>query len=65
MILDLRGNGGGCYRLKQSVAGVWLNDKDVVSEKGKSNNPKTLNRKEAGYFKWVVPTVVLIDSKLC
>ena len=33
VILDLRGNGGGYLTAAQDVAGLWLNDKVVVSER--------------------------------
>lgn len=61
IVLDLRGNGGGYLEAAVDTAGVWLNDKVVVSERhnGKvqdeqrsANNP-VLNG---------VPTVVLIDG---
>lgn len=61
VILDLRGNGGGYLQTGIDVAGVWLNDKDVVSEKGKSNNPKTLKSGKQAILNGM-PTVVLIDS---
>lgn len=33
VVLDLRGNGGGYLESAQEVAGIWLNDKVVVSER--------------------------------
>ncbi len=61
VILDLRGNGGGYLNAAKDVAGLWLNDKTVVSERRggkvqdvlKSGNNPVL----AG-----VPTVVLVDG---
>lgn len=61
VILDLRGNGGGLLTSAQDVAGIWLRDKVVVSERtgGKvtdelrsGNNPLLEN----------VPTVVLVNG---
>lgn len=60
-ILDLRGNGGGYVTAAESVAGVWLNDKIVVSERTGDrviDEPKTGNRA----LLEGIPTVVLIDG---
>ncbi len=61
VILDLRDNGGGYLDAAQAVAGLWLNDKVVVSEKtnGKTVNTlySTSNPILAG-----LPTVVLVNG---
>lgn len=61
VVLDLRGNGGGLLTAAQSVAGIWLDNKVVVTEKSggvvkdelKSGGSPILNG---------VPTVVLVNS---
>lgn len=61
VILDLRGNGGGYLTAAQDVAGLWLNDQVVVSERTggkvtdelKSGNDAVLNG---------LPTVVLVNG---
>lgn len=61
VILDLRGNGGGLLTAAREIAGIWLRDKVVVSERAgehivdelKSGNDPLLEG---------VPTVVLING---
>ncbi|MDB5177715.1 MAG: putative carboxyl-terminal protease, partial [Candidatus Saccharibacteria bacterium] len=61
VILDLRGNGGGYLDAAQSVAGLWLDNKVVVSERvgGKVSDElkSSTNPVLAG-----VKTVVLVDG---
>lgn len=61
IILDLRGNGGGYLTAAQDVAGLWLDNKTVVTERtgGKVTDTVTSggNPILAG-----MPTVVLIDG---
>jgi carboxyl-terminal processing protease len=61
VILDLRGNGGGYVTAAQAVAGLWLDNKIVVTEKTDGNitdQPKSgSNPLLAG-----LPTVVLVNS---
>jgi carboxyl-terminal processing protease len=61
VVLDLRGNGGGYLTAAQDVAGLWLDNKVVVTERvgGKITNTITSvdNPLLAG-----LPTVVLVDS---
>ncbi len=61
VVLDLRGNGGGYLQTGVDVASVWLNDKVVVSEKGKVNGDKSINSNKSPILEGV-PTVVLIDQ---
>lgn len=61
VVLDLRGNGGGYVTAAQAVAGLWLNDQLVVTEKHggkvtdelKSTGMPVLNG---------IPTVVLVNE---
>ena len=61
VILDLRDNGGGYLDAAQAVAGLWLNDQVVVSEKTNGKTVDTLystsNPILAG-----LPTVVLVNG---
>lgn len=61
VILDLRGNGGGFVTAAQDVAGLWLDDKLIVTEK--SNN-QVLDRVTTGSNALLagLPTVVLVNS---
>ncbi len=61
VILDLRGNGGGYLNAAQDVAGLWLNDKVVVSER---TNGKVVDELKSGTNPLLsgVPTVVLVNS---
>lgn len=61
VVLDLRGNGGGYLTAAQEVAGLWLNNKVIVSERTggkvvdelKSGNDAVLNG---------IPTAVLVNG---
>lgn len=61
IILDLRGNGGGYLSAAQDVAGLWLDNKTVVTERNNGVITDTVtsggNPILAG-----LPTVVLIDG---
>jgi len=61
VILDLRGNGGGYLTAAQDVAGIWLNDKVVVSER---NNGKVIDELKSGRNTLLegIPTVVLVNG---
>lgn len=61
VILDLRGNGGGLLTAARDVAGIWLNDKIVVSER---TNGKTTDEQRSGANAILagVPTVVLVNG---
>ncbi len=61
VILDLRGNGGGLLSAAQEVAGLWLNDQVVVSEK---TNGKTTDELRSGSNPVLegILTVVLTNS---
>lgn len=61
VVLDLRGNGGGYLQAGVDIAGVWLKDKVVVSEKG-STDSKREERSGSNVVLEGVPTVVLIDA---
>lgn len=61
IVLDLRGNGGGYLQTGVDVAGVWLNNKTVVGEKGKYSPKKTLKSGKQPILEGV-PTVVLINA---
>lgn len=60
-ILDLRDNGGGYLDQTQSVAGIWLSDKLVVSEKRGSDRIQELMTKGEAVLLGK-PTVVLING---
>ena len=61
VVLDLRGNGGGYLTAAQEVAGIWLNNKVVVTERSggqvteelKTGNDAILNG---------VPTTILVNG---
>lgn len=61
VVLDLRGNGGGYLQAGVDIAGVWLNDKVVVSEKG-SSDQKREERSGNNAILEGLPTIVLIDA---
>jgi carboxyl-terminal processing protease len=61
VILDLRDNGGGYVTAAQDVAGLWLSDKLVVSER---TNGTTTDQLQSGSDPVLggLPTVVLVNS---
>ena len=61
VILDLRGNGGGYLTAAQDVAGLWLNNQVVVSER---TNGKVTDELKSGTNPLLqgLPTVVLVDG---
>lgn len=61
VVLDLRGNGGGYLESAQEVAGIWLNDKVVVSER--THGTVTDELKSGGNPVLAgVKTIVLVDG---
>lgn len=61
VIVDLRGNPGGRVDAAQAVAGIWLNDKVVVTERTKGITTGTL-RSGSDPILEGVPTIVLVDG---
>lgn len=61
VVLDLRGNGGGYVSAAQSVAGIWLDSKLVVTEKRGTTIKDELNSTGATVLSGV-PTVVLVNK---
>ncbi len=61
VILDLRGNGGGYVDAAQDVAGLWLDNKVVVTEK---TNDVVVSQLKSGSNPILagLPTVVLVDG---
>lgn len=61
VILDLRGNGGGLLTAAQSVAGLWLRDQLVVTEK---TNGKVTDQLKSGGDPVLdgIPTIVLVNG---
>lgn len=61
VVLDVRGNGGGYLDAAQEVAGLWLKDKTVVSERA---NGKVVDELKSGSNSILagIPTVVLING---
>lgn len=61
VILDVRGNGGGYLTAAQDVAGLWLSDKIVVSER---TNGKVVDELKSGNNPVLagIPTVVLVNG---
>lgn len=61
VILDLRGNGGGLLTAAQDVAGLWLRDQLVVTEK---TNGKVTDQLKSGNDPVLagIPTVVLVNG---
>jgi len=61
VILDLRNNGGGYLDAAQAVAGLWLNDQEVVSEKTNGVTVDTLYSDSNPILNGL-PTVVLVNG---
>jgi carboxyl-terminal processing protease len=61
VILDLRGNGGGYLTAAQDVAGLWLNDKVVVSER---TNGKVVDELKSSTNAILngIPTMLLVNG---
>lgn len=60
VVLDLRGNGGGYLEAAQGVAGLWLQDKPVVSIR--SNNSSQELKSEGEAILKGTKTVVLVNG---
>lgn len=61
VILDLRGNGGGLLSSAQDVAGIWLDNKVVVSERTQGKVVDEL-RSGGSPILGGMPTVVLVNQ---
>jgi len=61
VILDLRGNGGGLLTAAQEVAGIWLRDQVVVSERTNGVTTDELHSSNDPILDGV-PTVVLVNG---
>lgn len=61
VILDLRGNGGGYLTAAQDVAGLWLNDKVVVSERTGGKVVDELKSSTNAVLDGI-PTVLLVNG---
>jgi carboxyl-terminal processing protease len=61
VIMDLRGNGGGYLTAAQDVAGLWLNDKVVVTERTDGKVTDSLKSGTDAILAGI-PTVVLVDA---
>lgn len=61
VILDLRGDGGGLLSAAQGVAGIWLKNQVVVSERTNGVTTDELNSSDNPILNGV-PTVVLING---
>jgi carboxyl-terminal processing protease len=61
VILDLRDNGGGYITAAQDVAGLWLKDKLVVSERTNGKTTDELKSSDDPILSGI-PTVVLVNG---
>lgn len=61
VILDLRGNGGGYVDAAREVAGLWLNNKVVVTERSNDKIKSTVKSGATATLNGI-PTVVLVDG---
>ncbi|USN96348.1 MAG: S41 family peptidase [Candidatus Nomurabacteria bacterium] len=61
VVLDLRGNGGGLLTAAQNVAGIWLRDQLVVSERTNGVTTDELRSSNDPVLDGI-PTVVLVNG---
>lgn len=61
VVLDLRGNGGGYVTAAQAVAGIWLDNQLVVTEKRGSTVTDTLKSTGSPILNGI-PTIVLVNE---
>ena len=61
VVLDLRGNGGGYLEAAREVAGIWLNNKVVVTEKANGKTTGT-EKSDSTPILEGIKTVVLVDG---
>jgi carboxyl-terminal processing protease len=61
IILDLRDNGGGYLQAAQQVAGLWLNNQTVVTERTNGKIVETLTSGDNAILHGL-PTVVLVNG---
>lgn len=61
VVLDLRGNGGGYLTAAQDVAGMWLDNEIIVSERRGGEVQEELRSNSNPILKGM-PTVVLVDE---
>ncbi len=61
IVLDLRGNGGGLVSEAQLIASMFLRGGPIVTTKGRSVDPVTLNA-TGDVLAGKLPTVVLVDG---
>ncbi len=61
VVVDLRGNGGGYLTAAQDIAGLWLDNKVIVSERQGDRVIEELRSRSNPILK-DMPTVVLVDE---
>lgn len=61
VVVDLRGNGGGYLEAARSIAGLWLDNKVVVTERQDGKVVETLRTGPDPVLQ-NVPTIVLVDG---
>lgn len=61
IVIDMRGNGGGYLNAAQEVAGLWLKNKVVVTERRGGEVVDTLRSGSSAALEGI-PTVVLVDG---
>lgn len=61
VVLDLRGNGGGYVTAAQEVAGIWLDNQLVTSERANGRTTEELKSKGTPILNGV-PTTVLVNG---
>lgn len=61
VVVDLRGNGGGYLNAAQDIAGLWLNDKIIVSERRGDKVQEELRSRSNPVLEGI-PTTVLVDG---